>query len=369
MASKALPSTNALDGFEDDGGDDLHFHNACLEEIDRYRRMDEWIPSHHNVLSTTALECRRILMQAGIISINLADFLQYTSEGTSEYLRLCAFTNLMDLGMLSKDKILRWFLFVLSTDPSPFTREHLQRLFGQFLGSIAVGEHLETAKAQEAIQDGLVIEQETTTEARKAELARKQTIEGATTALKSELSSKEVLKTEIWNAVTSPTISLNHMGDLLEICDLLYNPETSMVVSLKYPHYWSCTKIGKGKLRFSRTSRIRTAPQPHLQQQHSQQQPPPPSNIYPWAPSPSPIKRENSNSSSTAMAPPPPQRQPLILKLGKRTPTATGPPTPAPLESIPPTPASSTPTEEGSKPQKIKLKFKVPGAGSPPPSA
>ena len=356
IAAKAPPSTHAFDGFEDDGGDDEGFHNACLEEIDRYRRMDEWIPSHQNVLSTTALDCRRILVQAGVIPLRLADFLQYTPDGTSEYLRLCAFANLTELGLMGRDKILRWFLFVTYTDPSPYIRDQMLRIFNRVLGSSAIGEHLEAAKAQEAITDGLVIEQETTTEARKAEIARKQTIEGASNALRLELSRKEVLKTELWHAVTSPTISLPQMGDLLDICDLLYTPETSMVVGLKYPRYWKCTKVGKGKLQFSRTSRIRTMPLPQRRIQ---------------APSPG-IKRENSNSSK--MAPPSTQRPQLILKLGgkKRTMSSnSGPPTPAPLESVTQSPVSANTQGEEMRPKikPIKLKLKPPTAGSPPPSS
>lgn len=350
IAARPPPPTHAGDGFEDENEDDEQFHNACLDEIDRYRRMDEWIPSYQNILSTTALDCRRILAKVRVVDARPAEFLQYTPDGTSEYLRLNAFENLIHLGFARKDKILRWLMFVLGTDPSPHVRNHLLRMFGQFLGSTAIGEHLEAAKAQEAIQDGLVIEQETTTEARRADLARKQTIEGALNALRSELSSNTTLKIEIWNAVASPTLSLHQMGDLLDFCDLLYTPETSMILHLKYPRYWKCTKVGKGNLHFSRTSHIRTTP---MQQR-----------LAPRTQSPN-IKRENSNSSTTM--PPPPQHPPLKLKFGghKKLSVPRGPPTPTPVESIPSSPA---PSAQGEAPkQKVMLKLKVGGASSPPP--
>ena len=354
LAARPPPAVRAFDDFEDDGDNEI-FHNACLDEIDRYRRMDEWIPSYHNILSTTALDCKRILAKAGIIDTRPADFLQYTPDGTSECLRLKAFENLMGLGMIKNDAILRWFLFVLGTDPSPYAREHMLQIFGRTLGAIAIGEHLEDAKAQEAAQqDGLVIEQESSTEARQADLARKQTVLGALNALKDEISSNTVLKREIWNAISSPTLSLQQMGDLLDICDLLYTPETSMVVALKYPRYWTCTKIGKGKVLFSPSSRIRTTLMPKrpklLPPTHSFSQPS--------------IKRENSIPSS-AMGPP------LKLKFGgPKKPTLQNTPSASSVDSAPAKREASV-GGEGPKPKlKInfsKLKSMGGGQGSPTP--
>ena len=261
IAARPPPRAQVFDDFDhDDGGDDEHFHTTCLEEIDRYRRMDEWIPSYHNILSTTALDCTRILIHSSVVPNRPADFLQYTAEGTSDHLRLSAFSNLLALGLAKNPAILRWFLFVLGNDPSPYIREHLIRILGRTLGAIAIGEHTEAAKSQESQVDSLIIEQEASTTARAAYLARKQTVLGALNALKDELSLNQTLKTELWNAITSTTISLHQMGELLEICDLLYTPETTMVLAFKYPRYWSCRHLSRGKLLFTANGRIRTTP-------------------------------------------------------------------------------------------------------------
>ena len=354
LAVRTPPNIDAFEGFEDNG-DDEHFHNACIDEIDRYRRIDEWIPSHHNILSATALDCTKLLAKAGAIQSRPADFLQYTSDGSSDFLRLNAFENLMDLGFAKSDAILRWFLFVLATDPSPFVRGRMLRIFGRTLGSIAIGDQLEAEKAQQTQQDGLVIEQEASTEARQVGIARKQTIEGALNALRDELSSNAVLEIEIWNAITSPTLSLQEMGELLDICDLLYTPETSLIVTLRYPRYWTCTKTGKGKVSFSRSSRIRTTLIPARR---------------PAVPSPPKIKRENSSSNLARPPAPPSGHAPTKLKLGgpKKPPLFTsGPSTPAPLEAVAPSPAGNS---QGEAPKVIlKLKIgglKANGAGSPP---
>ena len=244
LSSKSAPSEDTFE-MDIDDGDDLRFHRTCLDEIDRYRRLDEWIPSYHNILSTTALDCTRLLATAGAIKTNAADFLQYTQDGTSDELRLSAFSNLIDLGMCKNDAILRWFLFVLGTDLSPYIREHMFRIFAKALGGIAFGETSSSETSATRQNEGLIIEQDSSTEARQADLARKQTIVGALTALKDEIGANAVLKDALWEAITSPAISLREMGELLLVCSLLYAPETSMKVRLKYPRYWKCRNNGK----------------------------------------------------------------------------------------------------------------------------
>lgn len=230
---------------DDDGGDDIIFHNECLGMIDRYRRMDELVPSYRNILSTTALNSKMQLIKAGATPLNTVDFLQYTSDGTYDILRLNAFTNMMELGMIKNNAILGWFLCVLSTDPSPYIRENMLHIFGKALGFIAIGEASPAISTEIAPLDGLIIEQDASTEARKADLARKQTVAGASKALKLEMGNNEVLKEELWSAISSSTISLRELGQLLDICEMLYTPESSMIVILKYPRYWKCTKTGK----------------------------------------------------------------------------------------------------------------------------
>lgn len=342
LASKPPFPANDIEDFEDSNGDTQDFLNACLEEIDRHRRIDEWIPSFHNILSTTALDCKRILAKAGIIQVRPADFLQYTPDGTSEYLRLSAFSNAMASGLAKNNAVLRWFLFVLGTDPSPYIRESMLRVFSKTLGALAVGEHLEVAKEQAAQLDGLVIEQESTTEARQADLARKQTVEGALNALRDEVSENPVLKKELWNAIKSPTLSLRQLGELLDICDWIYEPDPKIIVVLRYPRYWEYKNLGKGKILFTRTSRVRTT----IPKRKPVAAPPQPS-----------IKRENSNPNN-GMQPPlkitfKPKKPPLQSMVPASSVTS--------VESVPPSPVVEG---ENAKP-KLKIKFKVGGgAGS-----
>ena len=254
VSSKPAPPTDVFEidmDAEEDEEDDLHFHNACLDEIDRYRRIDEWIPSYHNILSITALDCKRKLIAAGAMPFRPVEFLQYTRDGTSDNLRLTAFRELIDLGVIQNDLVFRWFLSTLGMDPSPYVRDRMLHLLHRALGAVAIGENSSpevlaaAAAAAAAQQDNLIIEQESSTDARRDDLARKQTVEGALKALKAEMGGNEALKTGLWEVITSPVCTLRETGEILQICKLLFEPESSMIVVLKYPRYWQCTKIGK----------------------------------------------------------------------------------------------------------------------------
>lgn len=361
MASKP-PLDRDMDGdftFAENDGDDLRFRQSCLEELDRYRRTDEWLPSFHNILSRTALKCTRLLSTAGVIHANPSALIQYTRDGTADELRLTAFDNLFEMGLANNNAVLRWFLFAMGSDPSPYFRCHAFCLFGKILGNFAIGQKSDDSSTQQ--QDGLIIEQEeSSTNARKADLARRTTVAGALAALKAEVQDNETFKSGIWTALSSPILSFHEIKDLLDICALLYEPNSSMVVKLKYPRYWQCKKVGKGQLRFSHTDRIRTTPTPT----RVIAPPPPPlllshtSSSRSTVPSPG-IKREDSSPSAAML---PPQRK-LIFKPPRRpSEDQQG----VVLPQAMPTPTPTTPVE-GEKPRlKIKLKIgppKTPASG------
>jgi len=335
--------------------DNVTFYESCIEEIDRHRRIDEWIPSYHNTLSATALDCKRRLMKTGGIPIKATDFLLYTQDGCYSDLRLTAFRCLMDLGLHRDDPILRWYLFVLGTDPSPYIRENMIHVFGKTLGSIAIGESSSKAADAAAMDNtGLIIEQESSTEARQADLARKQTIPGALAALKSELSDNSTLKSALWEAIESPTISLRQLGELLETCSLLYDTNSRMAVVLKLPRYWRCINNGRTInpitakpshiLTFQRTNKVRTKPLPKMQL---------PSAIP--APMASPALKRSSSSSSTATGH---QSLKISLKPPKKPRT---PGVPASNAMAPP-PGPGTPTDGSGRP-KLTLKLHAPKPG------
>lgn len=265
--------TDFFDNFDAEPTEDTaEFRRNCLNEIDRHRRLDEWIPSHHNILSRTALECKRILAQSHTFISPPSDFLQYTGDDTSAALRISALSEIIALGGGKNKQILRLLISIFSTDPSPYIRSHTLQLLHKAISALAIGP-LESENLPQ--QDGLVIEQDASTEARQALLARRKTIPGALLALKTEIGDDSSIKEALWQAIQSPVLSIHEITHLLDICTIIYEPEYKFRIMLKYPRFWRCQRDSSlprtgadGKtstcwMRFSAT-RVRTTPRPPL---------------------------------------------------------------------------------------------------------
>ena len=239
VASAPILDTDDMD--MDDDGDDYQFLKSCLDEIERYRRLDEWIPSYRNVISVTAVRCRMTLARSGILDPVPTDFLVHTRAGDLDEIRVAAFESLGELGFVRSDPILRWLLHVAGHDPSPFVRARLFGLFGRLIGGIALGEGADATAADHAgaPADGLIVEQDATTDARKAERLRKSTVSGAVAALKATVGASAGLQAGLWDALSSPNATISEVLELLTLCGLLYEQDPRVLVTLHYPRYWT----------------------------------------------------------------------------------------------------------------------------------
>jgi transcription initiation factor TFIID subunit 2 len=233
-------------GFDEEDQDELiSFQQAALEEIERYRRMDEWILSYQNIYTTTALDCKKMLMKSKVITPHPKDLFAYTHDGTIDLVRIKAFEALADLGFLQNDNLLKYFLNVMSTDSSPFLRDRLVKILFMALGAVALGERKKPETEPAPEEDGGLIIEDVSMEAKKAHVARTTSIEGALLALKEELEKNETFKKGLWDAVKSKEIGIYEQLEILDICSILYPPIESMIVRMKYPRYWKVKYLGK----------------------------------------------------------------------------------------------------------------------------
>ncbi|KAK2625555.1 hypothetical protein QTJ16_004867 [Diplocarpon rosae] len=302
LAESLIPvkdASNVLDMDEDNGDDmePMEFQKAVLEELDRYRRMDEWINSYQNIFTVTVLDCKQRLMKAKVIPLDPVEFVQYLHDGTSDFVRIKAFRALIDLGYLSNNSVASLLLNVASTDPSPHTRRELFEIFCLGMAAIAFGENSTpesepAASSAEAVEldvlmgdagveggtaDDILIDASAAAKARAALIARTKSIEGALLALRNELQDNEVLKVALWKAVRSPSIGVTEQLDFLDICHVIYAAVETLVLKLKLPRYWKATHAGrvcntcsrynsyntnitKGILNFKKTNKVRTKP-------------------------------------------------------------------------------------------------------------
>ena len=142
-----------------------------------------------------------------------------------------------------------------------------------------------------------------------------------------------MLETALWNAVNYSEITLDDLTTLLDFCRMLYTPKDEMKLTLLYPRYWKMDNLGKGKLKFTLTNKVRTKeivkweppkqamPQPSLQSRpsnpglklklkHSGQQ----QQASPAAPSTSTPTPPVAKIPTPQPQPPPPPQRRLTLK-------------------------------------------------------
>lgn len=236
---------------DEDDDEPEQFKNEVLDQLDRYRRMDEWIDSYQNIYTITVLDAYYRLMKAKVITLEPLDFVQYLLDGTLDLVRIKAFESLIDLGFITNDQVCKLLLKVLSTDTSPYTRTHLFEVFCMGLATVAFGHHKEAEAVTQppevdpnagelTIEDGLTEER---AEARKLQISRTTTIDGALLALKSELKANEVLKEALWDSIKSTTNGPFDQLDLLDICSILYDHMSTMILRVRLPHYRKATYV------------------------------------------------------------------------------------------------------------------------------
>lgn len=225
---------------------DRQLEKDCLDVIDRYRRMDEWASSYQNLYSRTALDCQQRLSDHRIGSTGAMHFLQYTRPGNYDMLRLTAFENLIQPAAFQNPAVLRYIMFCMSSDPSPWIRGSLRKSFGKLLAIVAIGDHLKAPQAE--VTDDLVIENDLDAGTQQAQAARKRLVDVAITALKEEIRDNDNLKSPLWTAVDSNILSLDELLATLDFCRMLYEPVDSCVVKIRYPRYWRLEYLGKVSL-------------------------------------------------------------------------------------------------------------------------
>jgi transcription initiation factor TFIID subunit 2 len=222
---------------------DRQLEKDGLDIIDRYRRMDEWAGSFQNLYSRTALDCQRRLSDCKVGMVSAMHFLQYSRPGNHELLRLAAFDNLIQPDMFNNTPVLRYVAFCMSSDPSPWIRNSLQRFFGRILAAVAIGDHL---KARNGGNTGeLIVENELDAQHQQEEAARKRSIGAALAALKQDLGSNRNLQRSLWAAVNSDALMLHETQAMLDFCRMLYDPVDSFVLKIGYPRYWQQEYLGK----------------------------------------------------------------------------------------------------------------------------
>ncbi|KAK3671208.1 Transcription initiation factor TFIID subunit 2 [Recurvomyces mirabilis] len=248
---------------------DEPFETEGIDAIERYRRIDEYNPTYHNIYSMTALECLQKLAKAGMVKDKTREVLQYTRSGNADLVRIAAFKSLTEIGLTRKMGMMKYLLRSIAEELAPYVRNKLMGVLGEALGHIALGDPTPEQPATVAATgeaEGLVLEQEASNETRAIEANRKASPEGAIAALKVTLGDEEVLKEALWYAATSTDISLDDIAGLCDIAALMFDPVASSIVTLRLPRQWHVARQDRSNkvMRFRQHGPYRIAPRKPL---------------------------------------------------------------------------------------------------------
>ncbi|OQN99457.1 hypothetical protein B0A48_14434 [Cryoendolithus antarcticus] len=240
---------------------DADFEQEAFAEIERYRRIDEWISSYQNIYSTTAIECLQMLTKVGIVKDKVKELLSYTRAENAENVRIAAFECLTEIGITRKMTMMAYLLRSLEESHSPAFRARLLACFGVALGHIAIGDDDEEADGVTGAADGgLIVEQAMSSEARHLALTRKLSPDGALKALKLALQGEASFADALWSAATSDALSVDEVAAIADVAALVFEPKTSLTLSLKLPKKYHAKNLGGGKITFVADGPYRTAP-------------------------------------------------------------------------------------------------------------
>ncbi|KAF2831079.1 hypothetical protein CC86DRAFT_366553 [Ophiobolus disseminans] len=241
--------------------EEFEFTKKAIEELTRHQRLDEWIPTYQNVYTTTALDCARKLIVNRVAPFKPSEFLQYSQLGNADNVRLKAWDCLIRLGMVRREGVLRFLMHAIRSDPSPYFRKQLLRIFSFAVGQVATGDVYEPEKPKEDTSDSLVVETEADNSDRASQLAR-QSLNGAQRGLKTDLQNNQTLRIALEECLKSDTLSVGDMLELLDFCDMVFDhlKRDTLPLTLHVSNYWKVEHTGQGQLRFSRTDRPRWKP-------------------------------------------------------------------------------------------------------------
>ncbi|ORY80344.1 hypothetical protein BCR37DRAFT_65248 [Protomyces lactucae-debilis] len=208
---------------------------ASLAELDKWQRLDRWMPSFQNVTTQTVLSCKEQLMRANLLQRSLKEFLFFTQEDHYALVRLQAFKCLMGLAALREASIVRFLFFTMKHDESAYVRARLSEIVQYGFGCLAL--HARSGDGNDNAVDALIFEEDASEAvALRREREMRSTLSGAMTALRQELSWDSTLKQQLWSVANGCT-HLNPLirRNMLDVCKILYEPVASRILKFTLP--------------------------------------------------------------------------------------------------------------------------------------
>lgn len=233
------------------------FVGEVVEELLRLRKLDRWVPSYHAEVSYACLQQKIALARAGLTPMSFEELLYLTSTKYDMRMRTLAFRGLFLLGALKNAEVLKYFLDVcLLERATPAFRSGLVQTLVESIAEVAVNGSQSTLDDPEFVKAAVSLTAETATRlqaapvhnstivveesqesnlsARRDALA-KATVKGTIELLRKDLAHGKGLQHVLWQLMHSSLIGIAERKTVFVLCDILYQPENTLVVRLPIP--------------------------------------------------------------------------------------------------------------------------------------
>ncbi|KAF3939899.1 hypothetical protein ABW19_dt0200150 [Dactylella cylindrospora] len=163
----------------------------AINEIQRLLRMDKWMSSYHNIISSTSIDVMKDLTKAKVSRFRQLEFMAYTREDTSEQLRIKAIDCMIENSAVRDPDLLRYLCFIVGTDPSPRIRNQVLKSLLRGFGAIAVGDDKVVSRDGANSSDLTILEEGS---AMKREQEARKNIDAAIQNFKKEIADSDFFK-------------------------------------------------------------------------------------------------------------------------------------------------------------------------------
>lgn len=241
----ALSNNNFEPSLEEGDFETDSFVSKAIDEIERCLRMDGWLPSVHNMITTTAIQQKERLWVRGYLPVKFDELIQYSKPGNYSEVRISAFQSLLNLGGVYNKAVVHYLFSTIVFDNFEFVKAGLVNALCNTLGRLALrGDYKPRLKVRNAGGNGqqqgaigsfLVVEDSSVTKDVRHDLQARSTVKGALELLKRQMDRNAALKRELWSAINSRRISLYEKRRLLDISSAVFAKKDSYIVDLKTP--------------------------------------------------------------------------------------------------------------------------------------
>lgn len=189
-----------------------------IAEIDKLQRLDRWLPSRHRIVTVKALEMDSMLVAAGYGEPRMDKLLLATQPDEHVNVRLEAMQLLLTLGGYSNPDVVNYILSLLVDDPALLIRTGAIRSLILFVGSIGCNGERDDPQRN----------------SRQHVLAR-QSVKTAIPLVREALKNNQALAKGMWRYIADARSGTLTRRRLLEICQVLYEPQNRLVAVMKTP--------------------------------------------------------------------------------------------------------------------------------------